>query len=328
MKKLLSFTAIVLAMAMTTTSAFAAVGRGSGDVDGAAGVTANDVEKILSGSEAANQAGNVDGEILSESERADAADAALLMRQILMPNTVTEGVAVRAYTSTPILQSPVKYGFKDVATTPAPNGLVEVTGTINSKIKDVTDELTGKAFASRASQISDSVNRIKFTSRAGEQVAIYTAKGWSRLEYALEPIYRAHPERKTALDAIKGIIVNETPVSLTEETLTTIRDKSYDVFPTDVTADEVKEAAKRSLEILGQKGGFEIESKVYTGKIDDAAIDTIVDAVYTAGLNNYVEKTVNDLQSVFGDKVTVTFTNNAGTAKTFTIEIYENASYK
>ena len=92
-RKLCRFAAIAMAMSMTT-SAFAATPRGTGDVDGSNGLTANDVYKILVGLANNDAEANVDG----SKDGIDALDAKVLYNTILRPTTIVENVAVKVTT--------------------------------------------------------------------------------------------------------------------------------------------------------------------------------------------------------------------------------------
>ena len=99
-KKIVSFAAVLMAMAMTTTSAFAVTPRESGDVDGSGTLTAGDAVQILNsanqGTEITN--GDFDGSWKTTDQKVTAADAERLMDYVLQPEKkFDEVVGLRFY---------------------------------------------------------------------------------------------------------------------------------------------------------------------------------------------------------------------------------------
>lgn len=351
-KKILSLTAVVLAMAMTTTSVFAAIERGSGEMDNVSGLSANDVQMVLNAAKD-NQNANVNGDITNPAERVTTNDALVLMRTILQPKTVTESYALRIYTTTPIFEQAVQIGSDadfNGTTKETVNGLIEVTDPIT---KDMTiEQMIEKAVPliddAKAQSIADTLNRIEFYSAGlGRNVALNTPEGWSMFCYAVQPIVPMEESkaslckkpastaeeiaaRQTQVDALKTvegkIVTNGAPITLTAADIVTIKDALYVAFPNNIEDQDIKDAAERILNITDAKYDFTVVSA--NGKFNGQKItanDDFINAIVS--LKDYKTTNVAKIQETFGDSITITSElKGSGNPKSFTFEVYEKAA--
>ncbi len=357
-KKILSLTAVVLAMAMTTTSVFAAITpRDDADVDGDGAVTANDVEKIINGAEN----GNFDGDT-----GVTPTDAKALMYYILQPKNVTEKYGIRVSTSTEFLGGAEVKLYDNLGdTTPDNRGFNAVSEsgplTPSTKITEAIDQLKNNLDPAK---VSSTLNKIQFHSEKKGDVKLSEYNGWIMFRWAVSPIVPMDADmakdanktlsadenvatapadkqaRAAALDDVAaklGIPDAEgkaNTISLTADDLGSIITELYKAFPNDITEDEIRAAAERVINITVEgKGGSGKYTFTYA-KNDEAP--TAIDAKDCAFVNDVVafakggwqDKTIEDARTTFGDKVTLTSTLKGGQPKSATVEIYKRIDTK
>ena len=171
-KKMVSFAAVLMAMAMTTTSAFAVTPRESGDVDGSGTLTAGDAVQILNsanqGTEITN--GDFDGSWKTTDQKVTAADAERLMDYVLQPEKKFDGA--KNYDNT--------YASLDS----------ELTTDSNKTIVEVADQMVSLALTKdgTASKLADNLNKVYFHSENKGDVYLTSKDGWAKLAYALKHI--------------------------------------------------------------------------------------------------------------------------------------------
>ena len=207
-KKIVSFAAVLMAMAMTTTSAFAVTPRESGDVDGSGTLTAGDAVQILNsanqGTEITN--GDFDGSWKTTDQKVTAADAERLMDYVLQPEKkFDEVVGLRFYSVSGIgsaagtIANPLKNlelnGAKNYDNTYASLDS-ELTTDSNKTIVEVADQMVSLALTKdgTASKLADNLNKVYFHSENKGDVYLTSKDGWAKLAYALKAINPVSPE--------------------------------------------------------------------------------------------------------------------------------------
>lgn len=277
-KKILSLTAVVLAMAMTTTSVFAAVDKGSGDVDQQAGLSSNDVSAIIAGSTDANGDYNGDGVV-------DSIDATLIMQALLRPKNVQEAYELKVKTSgeESIFASGVSI-FNPTqfngTVTPNESGLGVVANPFNPDptIKDAIDAITDQA-ALKPDKVSDALNRIYFNSAVRGPVYLNKEDGWAMFCWAVSDLVplcnedaeiinkvsegkgsreelKASNPQFAALEEVKGILKIGNTINLTGDDIKNAKDKLYVAFPNGMDETKLNAAAEKILSITDGKYEF------------------------------------------------------------------------
>lgn len=194
-KKIVSFAAVLMAMAMTTTSAFAVTPRESGDVDGSGTLTAGDAVQILNsanqGTEITN--GDFDGSWKTTDQKVTAADAERLMDYVLQPEKkFDEVVGLRFYSVSGIgsaagtIANPLKNlelnGAKNYDNTYASLDS-ELTTDSNKTIVEVADQMVSLALTKdgTASKLADNLNKVYFHSENKGDVYLTSKDDWAKL---------------------------------------------------------------------------------------------------------------------------------------------------
>ena len=327
-KKIVSFAAVLMAMAMTTTSAFAVTPRESGDVDGSGTLTAGDAVQILNsanqGTEITN--GDFDGSWKTTDQKVTAADAERLMDYVLQPEKkFDEVVGLRFYSV---------------------SGIGSAAGTIANPLKNL--ELNGaknydNTYASLDSELTTDSNKT-IVEVADQMVSLALTKDGtaSKLAYALKAINPVSPEdcerigkpadeayntmdattaaRVSAFKAMGDIVTKADGPSLTlsnseVEELYSLAKKA---FPGngEIRADQYAQAADDTYAIYSEKYGVSMETDKLgafeVGQSSGEHFDVLVDL-----LRNYNSKTIQDVRTNLGDKISATSGANTVVAELF-----------
>lgn len=212
-KKIVSFAAVLMAMAMTTTSAFAVTPRepNAGDVDGSGKLTAGDAVMILN---SANQGteiekGDFDGSWKTTHQKVTVADADRIMDYVLQPeNKFNEAVGLRFYSISGIgsVAGTIANPLKNLELKNAENnkkydntyvGLDgELDADSNKTIVEVADQMVSLALTKEgtASKLAENLNKVYFHSDVKGDVYLTSKEGWAKLAYALKAINPVSPE--------------------------------------------------------------------------------------------------------------------------------------
>lgn len=355
-KKIVSFAAVLMAMAMTTTSAFAVTPRESGDVDGSGTLTAGDAVQILNsanqGTEITN--GDFDGSWKTTDQKVTAADAERLMDYVLQPEKkFDEVVGLRFYSVSGIgsaagtIANPLKNlelnGAKNYDNTYASLDS-ELTTDSNKTIVEVADQMVSLALTKdgTASKLADNLNKVYFHSENKGDVYLTSKDGWAKLAYALKAINPVSPEdcerigkpadeayntmdattavRVSAFKAMGDIVTKADGPSLTlsnseVEELYSLAKKA---FPGngEIRADQYAQAADDTYAIYSEKYGVSMETDKLgafeVGQSSGEHFDVLVDL-----LRNYDSKTIQDVRTNLGDKISATSGANTVVAELF-----------
>ena len=355
-KKIVSFAAVLMAMAMTTTSAFAVTPRESGDVDGSGTLTAGDAVQILNsanqGTEITN--GDFDGSWKTTDQKVTAADAERLMDYVLQPEKkFDEVVGLRFYSVSGIgsaagtIANPLKNlelnGTKNYDNTYASLDS-ELTTDSNKTIVEVADQMVSLALTKdgTASKLADNLNKVYFHSENKGDVSLTSKDGWAKLAYALKAINPVSPEdcerigkpadeayntmdattaaRVSAFKAMGDIVTKADGPSLTlsnseVEELYSLAKKA---FPGngEIRADQYAQAADDTYAIYSEKYGVSMETDKLgafeVGQSSGEHFDVLVDL-----LRNYDSKTIQDVRTNLGDKISATSGANTVVAELF-----------
>ncbi len=358
-KKILSLTAVVLTMAMTTTSVFAVVPKGTGDVDGDKNLTPNDAVEILKGTDSTEADYSGKG-------NTDASNAQLIMQAILRPRYVKEAYQLRVTTlgENSIFADGISVfaetAFNGTALDPkTTKGMTVMDGT-DKYNPDPTIAEAVKALADQASlkteAINNSLNNIKFYSAdIGRDVTLSSEEGWAMFCWAVQPIVTAEAsdldaynkiaspskqkeatpaadvkaDRIGALRKVKDALnVGSGKIDVTAAEVPEIANNLLAAFPDTITEAEVNAAAERILFITDKKYDFSVS---YKDAADEAITATSPFVQKVAKFApNYQGKKMSEVVAEFGDSVTVK-SHLQGTAadniKGATFQIKNTAAY-
>ncbi len=323
-KKILSLTAVVLAMAMTSTSVFAAVGDGSavGNLDKA---TTNDVVKINPDLDPA--AGDYTGDGIVND-----ADKAIVMQYLLRPKYVKESYKMTIATSS-IFENGISLfdagKFAEATTDARGVQSVKPDPTIEDVMVEVKDALKADS-----SKLNTSLNNIWFNSAIGK-VELKNETGWAMFCWAVQDIVpvtadtekvladakatkytvdaankydAASAEEKGRADALKrvhdaiGVDAAGTGIDVKAADLDTILTDLETAFPNTLTNDEIKAAAERVLSIVNSRFDLTITSEKVTGNVS-ADNEALMNAVYA--LKDYKAAKLSDVSAQFGENIRV-----------------------
>lgn len=359
-KKIVSFAAVLMAMAMTTTSAFAVTPRESGDVDASGTLTAGDAVKILdsaiNGVDVEN--GDFNGVWKSVTKKVTEADATLLLQYVLQPeNNFDETVGLRVYSvqgkgenkvvnllSGLELDSDKNYDNTYADTTK------NISATDDSTLLSVLEQAKNLAVKSQKAidTLSDNINKVYFTSAEKGDVYLTSKEGWAKLAYALKAINPASPETcelvKKPVDSNYDNMDDATKARVAAfEQMGNIITRSG-AGQLSLTAADVKELYALALKAF--PGNGEIEAEKYAQAADDTyaiystkyavAADTEKLGVFDLGqstdpnfaeivdfLRNYDTKTIQDVRNTFGDWIAVSNGSN-----TVVADLYAEGAFK
>jgi len=350
-KKIVSFAAVLMAMAMTTTSAFAVTPRESGDVDGSGTLTAGDAVQILNsanqGTEITN--GDFDGSWKTTDQKVTAADAERLMDYVLQSEKkFDEVVGLRFYSvsgigsATGTIANPLKNlelnGAKNYDNTYASLDS-ELTTDSNKTIVGVADQMVSLALTKdgTASKLADNLNKVYFHSENKGDVYLTSKDGWAKLAYALKAINPVSPEdcerigkpvdeAYNTMDATTAARVSAFKVTKADGPSLTLSNSEVEelyslakkAFPGngEIRADQYAQAADDTYAIYSEKYGVSMETDKLgafeVGQSSGEHFDVLVDL-----LRNYDSKTIQDVRTNLGDKISATSGANTVVAELF-----------
>lgn len=359
-KKIVSFAAVLMAMAMTTTSAFAVTPRESGDVDGSGALTAGDAVQVLNsanqGTEIAN--GDFDGAWNSTDNKVTAADAQRIMDYVLQPEKkFDEIINLRIYSEAGRGEGTVTNLISDIEldnTKAYDNTYTDkdskVAATSNDKLVDVLKTAKNLAVSKPKAidTLATNINKVYFTSANKGDVYLTSKEGWAVLAYALKAINPVSPEdctligkpedenyktmdaaTKARVDAFKelGDIVTRSGagnLTLTAADVENMYELALKAFPGngEITEAQYAQAADDTYAIYSSKYGVSMD----TERLGSFEVGQSTDANFSTLvdlLRNYDTKTIQDVRDTLGDKISVT-----SGANTFVAELYAAAVAK
>jgi hypothetical protein len=356
-KKFLGLTAVVMSMAMASTS-FAAVARGDGKVSGRD--TFNGQDLAIIADYAANgdgnkaDAANFDGSWAATDNKVTASDLTAAIQYMLQPENFDEQVAIRVYSSSNTAVGTSVFNVQKHDELDSAKGYdgtyadttVGLTAGTNATIKQVADELVQQVNQKAADTAAEQITKVYFTSAEKGDVYLTTDEGWSVLAYSLRAIvpvseadciicnkdYDSLPaeEKATAgnkdaqvaaLNAIKSkIVTNGAELKLTAADIQEIYAQAQIAFPADTPAEEINTTADRVAEIVKDKYTVTINGK----RVFDSQSEGTQSLVKLA---NYEKTTINDVLAEFGDQIEVVVTGPSGTA-TFNADLYVTGGAK
>lgn len=359
-KKIVSFAAVLMAMAMTTTSAFAVTPRESGDVDASGTLTAGDAVQVLN---SANQGteitdGDFDGAWNSTDNKVTAADAQRIMDYVLQPEKkFDEIVNLRIYSEAGRGEGTVTNLISDIVLDNA-KAYDNTYTDLNSQVANVSNDTlldvlkTAKNLAVSKPKAIDTlatnINKVYFTNASKGDVYLTSKDGWAVLAYSLKAINPVSPEdcalinkpvdenyatmdatTKARVEAFKamGDIITKNgagQLSLTADDVENLYNLALKAFPGngEITEAQYAQAADDTYAIYSSKYGVSMETEKLglfnVGQSTDPNFSTLVDL-----LRNYDTKTIQDVRTALGDKISVT-----SGANTVVAELYAAAVAK
>ena len=344
-KKIVSFAAVLMAMAMTTTSAFAVTPRESGDVDASGTLTAGDAVQVLNsanqGTEIAN--GDFDGAWSSTDNKVTAADAQRIMDYVLQPEKkFDEIVNLRIYSEAGKGEGTVTNLISDIEldNTKAYDNTYtdknsQVAAVSNDTLLDVLKTAKNLAVSKPKAidTLATNINKVYFTSANKGDVYLTSEDGWAVLAYALKAINPVSPENcalinmdattKARVDAFEemGKIITKNgagQLALTADDVENLYNLALKAFPGngEITEEQYAQAADDTYAIYSSKYGVSMETEKLgsfaVGQSTDPNFSTLVDL-----LRNYDTKTIQDVRNALGDKISVTTGANTVVAELY-----------
>ncbi len=353
-KKIVSFAAVLMAMAMTTTSAFAVTPRESGDVDASGTVTAGDAVMILdSAIKGVNiEKGDFDGVWKSVDKTVTKADADLLLSYVLQPeNNFEESVSLRVYSTQGKGEGKVVNilnGLELDSDKNYDNSYTDTTKDIsvadNSTLLSVLEQAKNLAVNSQKDidTLSDNINKVYFTSAEKGDVYLTSKEGWAKLAYALKAINPVSPEtceligkdkdsnydnmddatsaRVAAFEQMGNIITRSGAgqLSLTAKDVEDLYALALKAFPGngEIEAEKYALAADDTYAIYSEKYAVSAETE-QQGIFDLGRSTDPYFSEIVDFLRNYETKTIQDVRNVFGDKISVSNGSNTVVAELY-----------
>ena len=353
-KKIVSFAAVLMAMAMTTTSAFAVTPRESGDVDASGTLTAGDAVQVLNsanqGTEIAN--GDFDGAWSSTDNKVTAADAQRIMDYVLQPEKkFDEIVNLRIYSEAGKGEGTVTNLISDIEldNTKAYDNTYtdknsQVAAVSNDTLLDVLKTAKNLAVSKPKAidTLATNINKVYFTSANKGDVYLTSEDGWAVLAYALKAINPVSPENcglinkpvdekyatmdattKARVDAFEemGKIITKNgdgQLTLTADEVEQLYALALKAFPGngEITEEQYAQAADDTYAIYSSKYGVSME----TEKLGSFAVGQSTDPNFSTLvdlLRNYDTKTIQDVRNALGDKISVTTGANTVVAELY-----------
>ena len=313
-KKIVSFAAVLMAMAMTTTSAFAVTPRESGDVDASGTLTAGDAVQVLNsanqGTEIAN--GDFDGAWSSTDNKVTAADAQRIMDYVLQPEKkFDEIVNLRIYSE-------------------AGKG----EGTVTNLISDIELDNTkayDNTYTDKNSQVAavsnDTLLDVLKTAKnlaVSKPKAIDSPENCALINKPVDEKYATmDATTKARVDAFEemGKIITKNgagQLALTADDVENLYNLALKAFPGngEITEEQYAQAADDTYAIYSSKYGVSMETEKLgsfaVGQSTDPNFSTLVDL-----LRNYDTKTIQDVRNALGDKISVTTGANTVVAELY-----------
>ncbi len=351
-KKVLSFTAVVLAMAMTTTSVFAVTPKGTGDVDSEKGTgvvpfDTNDIVNIKDGVE--NGDYNGDGLV-------NDADKAVMMQVLLRPKYVQESYKMTIATSS-IFKGGIPLFASDTfngALTDDGRGFMYIAEGAkfdpDPTIEKAIDEVVN-ALSADTSTLEASLNNIWFPAGNGDKIELKNENGWAMFCYAVQDIIPVDADTEKELDIAKNYNIDEDnkvanvtdpakldrynalkrvkdaigigkgKITVPKENVQAIAADLKLAFPSDIADTDISDAAVRVLDIVNKRFDLTITTEngkfngTITAKKADGTNSDFVDAVIS--LKDYKNKHISDVSAVFGDYIKVTNVEKNSKNETF-----------
>lgn len=351
-KKIVSFAAVLMAMAMST-SVFAVTPRESGDVDNSSKLTANDAIQILNSAiqntEIAN--GDFNGAWKTVNNKVTSADADRVMDYVLQPeNKFDEVVGLRFYSVAGYGEGKVANPLKNISLASEKNydntyadTSKEIAADSNDTLLQVADKMVGLVTDKQVPTIAKNINKVYFSSDARGDIYLTSKEGWAKLAYALKAINPVSPEdcaligkaedpnyatmdaaTKARVDAFKAIgdVITKDgagSLTLTLADVNAMYENAKIAFPGDgsITEAQYAQAADDTYAIYSGKYGItmtcdKLGTDVAVGQSADASFAPLVDL-----LRNYNTKTIQDVRNTLGDKISATSGANTVVAELF-----------